>query len=831
MGKPSLRWICVLIPTVLLLFAACKRITPQSEIPRARRGVLDLRKWDFSRNGPVRLSGEYEFYWGQLFSPGDFAGLNPPEKNGFIDVPRAWNDFLVNGKPISGKGFATYRLTILFDEIPPPLAFKFLDMGTAYAVFANGKKLLTVGNVGTTAEQTLPAYVPQVVNFVADANRIELIYHVSNFHHNRGGAWEAVQLGLQDDIYGAREKRLTFDFFLFGALMIISIYHFVLFTLRPKETSTLYFAAFCFLIGCRILATMERYFVFLMPGISWELLVKFEYLVTNLSTAFFALFMYSLFRHEFLPRVLKTILFVCAVVSSIVILFPARVSSVVVQPYQAFVLAAFIYGLIVLIKSVRQRQDGAAIFLGGYGLMFIAAINDILDANAIIHTGHFIGLGLFIFIFSQAILLAVRFSKAFLTVDSQRQALAKANADYSRELHERVRAEESKKKLEEKLVRSQKMEALGLLAGEVAHDLNNVLSGIVSYPDLLLMELPPNSTLSDPIQSIRDAGMRAASIVQDLLTMARRSVTDLHVVNLNQIISEYLHSPEYEKLRMDYQHIPVVSQLEPDLLNIKGSEVHLKKTVMNLVANAAEAQPEGGMITIHTHNRYVDRPISGYETVMEGDYAVLSVEDKGIGIAQDDLKKIFEPFYTRKRMGRSGTGLGMAIAWGTVQDHHGYIDVQSVEGKGTVFDLYFPIVREEIDASGDSPQVDEFKGNGEVVMIIDDIKEQRQIASLMLKRLGYVVLTSASGEEAVEYLKTHAVDILLLDMIMDPGIDGLETYERIIRLHPGMKAVIASGYAETERVHRALALGVGQYVKKPYTMQKIGMAIKAELHK
>ncbi len=173
----------------------------------------------------------------------------------------------------------------------------------------------------------------------------------------------------------------------------------------------------------------------------------------------------------------------------------------------------------------------------------------------------------------------------------------------------------------------------------------------------------------------------------------------------------------------------------------------------------------------------------------------------------------------------------MAIAWGTVQDHHGYIDVQSVEGKGTVFDLYFPIVREEMDASGSAPSEEEFKGNGEVVMIVDDIKEQRQIASLMLKRLGYVVITSASGEEAIEYLKTHSVDLVLLDMIMDTGIDGLETYEHIIRLHPGMKAVIASGYAETERVHRALALGVGQYVKKPYTMQKIGIAIKAELYK
>ncbi len=386
------------------------------------------------------------------------------------------------------------------------------------------------------------------------------------------------------------------------------------------------------------------------------------------------------------------------------------------------------------------------------------------------------------------------------------------------------------KRLEEQLLQAQKMKAIGTLAGGVAHDLNNILSGLVSYPELLLLDIPEDSPLRKPIMTIQDSGKKAALIVQDLLTLARRGVAITEVVNLNAIIDNYLESPEHEKLKSSHPSIDFEINLDPDLLNILGSPVHLSKTIMNLLHNAAEAIHHAGEIIVSTSNQYLDRPVRGYEDVQEGDYVVLRVVDSGVGMSEEDLARIFEPFYTKKVMERSGTGLGMAVVWGTIKDHNGYIDIESTSGRGTRFDLYFPVTRREPAEKRVAVSIDKFMGN-EKILVVDDIKEQREIASEILTKLGYSVTTVASGEEAVEYMKENSADLLILDMIMDPGMDGLDTYKQIIQIHPGQKAIIASGFSETSRVREAQRLGVGKYIKKPYTLEKIGMTVRDELKK
>jgi PAS domain S-box-containing protein len=396
----------------------------------------------------------------------------------------------------------------------------------------------------------------------------------------------------------------------------------------------------------------------------------------------------------------------------------------------------------------------------------------------------------------------------------------------------RVMAEKEKIELEERLARSEKMEAIGRLAGGVAHDLNNVLSAIVSYPDYLLMKLPQDSPLRKSIETMKHSGQRAAAIVQDLLTLARRGVNIKEIISLNHTISDYLSSPEFEKLVKYNPQANVTTQLESDLLNIKGSAIHLSKTVMNLLSNAAEAMPSGGEISIKTENRYIAAPKAGYyQTIEKGDYVVLTVSDTGTGIAPGDLNKIFDPFYTKKEMGRSGTGLGMAVVWGTMEDHKGFIDVASTEGKGTTFTLYFPItwennLNQDVDIS-----IQEYRGKGEKIMVVDDEPDQREIAAALLEELGYLVYAVASGEEAVEHVKTKTdtTHLLLLDMLMGHGIDGLDTYREVLKYRPGMKAIITSGFSESERVKEALKLGAGMYIKKPYTLKKIGLAVRKEL--
>ena len=331
--------------------------------------------------------------------------------------------------------------------------------------------------------------------------------------------------------------------------------------------------------------------------------------------------------------------------------------------------------------------------------------------------------------------------------------------------------------------------------------------------------------------NIMKGGERAAAIVQDLLTLARRGVHTEKVINMNDIVTDFQKSPESLKMLSYYPNVEIKTNLEKGLLNIMGSPVHLSKTLFNLVCNAEESMPDmrGGLVTITTSNRYLDKPIQGYDTIKEGDYVVLSVSDTGEGIPVADMKRIFEPFYTKKVMGRSGTGLGLSVVWGTVKDHNGYINVQSEEGKGTTLTLYFPVTRKEISVDQAAVSMLDYIGKGESILVIDDIQGQRDLACEMLKKLNYNVTSVSCGEEAVEYLQRGHADIIVLDMIMDPGIDGLDTYRKILEIHPGQKAVIVSGFSETDRVNQARELGAGAYIKKPYVLEILGMAIRKEL--
>ncbi len=403
----------------------------------------------------------------------------------------------------------------------------------------------------------------------------------------------------------------------------------------------------------------------------------------------------------------------------------------------------------------------------------------------------------------------------------------------NRELEQRV--EERTNKLEianKQLLQAQKMEAIGTLASGVAHDLNNILGGIVNYPELLLMEIPneePFLASRKYITAMQRSGEKAAAIVQDLLALSRRRVTISNPLNLNRVISEFMESPELENILSYHPGVWIETQLADDLFYILGSPVHLSKILMNLASNAAEAMPSGGKILVSTENHSLTKPIEGCAKLAKGRCVVLKVSDTGIGISKADIEHIFEPFYTKKKMGRSGTGLGMTVVWGTVRDHDGYIEVQSEEGKGTTMTLYFPATHQTPPEEKKHIPLGHLRGNGETILVVDDVEEQREITTLMLRQLGYSPQACSGGEAAIEYVTNNPVDLVVLDMIMDPGMGGLETYKRILNLYPHQKAIIVSGYSETRDVRAAQLLGAGAYVKKPYGMETIGRAVKEEL--
>lgn len=382
--------------------------------------------------------------------------------------------------------------------------------------------------------------------------------------------------------------------------------------------------------------------------------------------------------------------------------------------------------------------------------------------------------------------------------------------------------------LQTRLKNSQKMEAIGMLAGGVAHDLNNILSGLVSYPDLLLLKRDPDDPMTKPLQTIKKSGERAAAIVQELLTLARRGGGTPAPVNLNSIVREFLASPGYNEITKSIKNIEYDIKLDSNLANVHGTTIHLSKLVLNLFTNAVEAMGNGGKLTIGTENVILTGEKIGYEVIPPGEYATLFVSDTGSGMATPELNRVFEPFYTSKIMGRRGTGLGMAVVWGAMKDHDGYIDILTSLGKGTTFIAYFPITHATVQ-SGEIPLLDDYVGNNEKILVIDDLEEQLVLTSTMVKQLGYSADVASSGEEAVELCRRKKYDLLILDMIMPGGMDGYATYEKILSIRPEQRAIIASGYSESSRVKKAQELGAGAYIKKPYTIEVMAKAIRQEL--
>ncbi len=382
-----------------------------------------------------------------------------------------------------------------------------------------------------------------------------------------------------------------------------------------------------------------------------------------------------------------------------------------------------------------------------------------------------------------------------------------------------------RRKMEEQLHRDQKMKAIGLMAGGVAHDLNNILSGIISYPELLLMDLDEDSKLRRPLEAIRRSGIDASEVVADLLTVARGVAPSREIINLNSLIREYLNSPDFGQLLGGNKLMKLSTSFADNLGNISCSPIHVRKCLMNLATNGVEAIKGKGTLSIttanHTQSTSSPEDSAGLPT---GDYATVMVHDSGTGISQNEIEHIFEPFYTKKVMGRSGTGLGLAVVWNTMRDHGGTVHVES-NGNGTTFTLYFPSIEEHVSTVAGHSDWRTLRGKGERILIIDDEQRQRDIASELLLSLNYQVDTVASGEAAVEYLQENSADLLILDMIMSPGQNGRVTYEQILQFRPGQKAIIASGFAEDDDVRATLALGAHFFVAKPYTIDQLGSAI------
>ncbi len=400
---------------------------------------------------------------------------------------------------------------------------------------------------------------------------------------------------------------------------------------------------------------------------------------------------------------------------------------------------------------------------------------------------------------------------------------------FIRDVTRRKQAEERVLKMQTQLDRAERLKMVDRIAGQIAHDFNNLLMPLMIYPGLIKEQLPPDSPALPDLQTIEKAVQAMAEINQQLMALSRRGYHEQTILNINNIIQETLNLLTRSSRSGD---IAVKLDLAADLANMKGAAHQLTRVIQNLCQNAFDAMSErGGTLTVRTENIQLDDPLLESLAGAKGAYLKITVGDTGTGIPQKHRELIFDPFFTTKHSGRRGSGLGLSIVQGIVKDHHGHIDFESAPDRGTTFNLYFPACQENLCTPLNAP----LHGGNETILIVDDDPLLTEVISRMLTKLGYTALSASSGEAACKLFNSYAAakrplpDLLILDMVMNTGLNGTQTYQQIKSINPEQKAIILSGYEESAKVAMALDLGAHTYLRKPVSIEKLAHAIRQAL--
>jgi len=398
----------------------------------------------------------------------------------------------------------------------------------------------------------------------------------------------------------------------------------------------------------------------------------------------------------------------------------------------------------------------------------------------------------------------------------------------SEDITEQKQAEEEKKKLEKQLQRSQKMETVGILAGGIAHEFNNLLYVISGNTELLKMDARPED--KEMLQEINKASQRGANLVKQLMAFSRKSESNLYSTHLNIEIHKIKKMLDRILPRM----IDIKLDLADNLHSIKADQGQIEQVVMNLCLNAKDAMLGGGIITIKTENSVIDETFVDMHPekpkgLKEGKCVILTVSDTGCGMDKETREQIFDPFFTTKEIGK-GTGLGLSVIYGIIEGHNGHISCDSEVGVGTTLRIYFPAIEDQTVSVSDKDTAKPLSKGTETILIVDDEESVIKMTLKMLERLGYKTITAITGESAIDIYtnKQKEIDLILLDFGM-PGMGGKKCLEKLIEFDPNVKVVIASGYSDTGLIQDSINAGAKGYAVKPYTMENISKIIREVL--
>lgn len=817
-------FLATILLTNSLLLSGCVNRSPQ---PLAKNGNFDLSKWNFHEDGIIQLDGQWSFYWNKLLVPDDF--INPILKpdSEVIHLPSRWNDFqLQNGHRLGGQGFATFRLVVHLPTDKQLKVIRLANILCSYRLWLNGELVATMGTVASKIETDCPRVAVEFVPLPHNTDTLDLVLQVSNHHFRDGGIMSPILLGLEQQILHHQAAQWGMSLFLAGSLIILGLYHFVLFWQRKKDASPLFLGLYCLLwAGNNLTAATSGALIYqLLPSVPWSTLMRVDLLCYMMSMPVLIQLYFSLYPEERSTAVFRIALAVSLAFSAVVCFTPMSVFSNIVPWFHNVQVLFQAYTFFVLYVAFKRHRPGVAAVFVGTVIMTLAGINDMLHDIGVIHTAFILPVGILLFILSYAFVLSHTFSQAFSAVERLSEELSAKNIALSR-------------------LDGIKDEFLA----NTSHELRTPLQGIIGIAEGLMEGAAgaPTRAMKTNLSLMVGSAGRLAHIVNDLLDFSRLKHHDLFLqkrpVDL-RAISETVITLLTPTARG--KSLTLVNDVREKLEHAEGDEDRLQQILINLVGNAIKFTQEG-RITVRAETR---------NTMI----AVI-VEDTGIGIPEEQQETIFESFEqvdssSARQFG--GTGLGLSITKKLVELHGGTIHVEAGTPKGSRFIFTLPIsarqgqlTAEQVDPTDSPPTLSLIdhaastpfdtttpnpkndNKNGLLVLAVDDEPINLQVVHNHLKISGIDMEPATSGPAALQRLSQEPLpDLVLLDIMM-PGMTGYEVCRRIRQQWTAgdLPIIMLTAKNRVTDLVEGFSCGANDYISKPFFKDELISRVRSQL--
>lgn len=816
---------CLLLVFLFLIFNNCTQIKTLNNDVSISNGHVSIDESIKTTNFEIRLNGNWEFY------PEEFIITNFEKymhKKKYLKIPGNWASF----KDMKIYSYGTYRLVIDNNLKSGIYSIKTDSPISSARFYINKINIGDIGIIGKSPATSNPSAKLFNKSFYHEGGPIEILIHMSNYKNPIGGGFmKPVYFGTQNAVYRHREIQQALDLFLIGSLIIAGLYNIIIFFHRKKSKSALYFGLYALVIAFRVGITSEQFLVSFLDNYSWEYFYKLEFSTILLSIPLLSLYIIKLFPEEFEKPLFYIYVFINPLWMIIGALIPAP------HFFTFFFYSYYIQyffggaGIIMLIISVLKHRDSSLVFLFSFLVLFTTAVNDMLFSKGILQTGLLLQWGLFLFTFSQIIILARKYSvalvreeKATIHLAEMQKKLHKVNTYLEKEITHRNRQLmeqiEEKNVMEDELFKRRKLDALGLLAGGIAHDFNNLLTIIQGNLSLTLHLTEKDNDLNNSLQDAYAATLRAKELSNQLLTFSKGGKPIIKVCDLKKIL---ISTAEFT-LRGTSTTYEL--KIDEDIKNSEVDEGQISQVLSNIFINARQAMDNAGHIIIEMQT--VEFTEKEFE-LKPGFYNKISITDNGPGISDDIIDKIFDPFFTTKSKGK---GLGLATCYSIIKKHSGSVIVdsnsRSIEKSGTTFTIYLPSTDKEIiEEQTENQAIKKHKGR---VLFLDDETEICKLSAKILSQLGFETATVNTPDEAVDEFKKasdndQSFACVIMDLIIPGAEDRAVTLKRLKTIDPEIKTIITSGDVANKIFNNPKNYGFDAALKKPFTIMSLNEAI------